>query len=217
MTPTKWYSSDDLILLLQAVAGTVSERRLRLFTLACCESVTAPNSVTTFGRAINFLRQQTAGPFYPRAGRRLYEAIQAEREELAALPGAHLWCEAAELAICASLETRTVGLLVGTLLQASSDENLPPIALRRTRKYADLLREMIRSPGAELFQNGWRNETVCLLSDATHAERAYDRLPILADALEEARCDDAELLNHLRGPGPHVLGCWALDLVRGCY
>jgi len=44
-----------------------------------------------------------------------------------------------------------------------------------------------------------------------------DRLPILADALEEAGCDNAEFLNHCRGPGPHVFGCWALDLVRGCY
>ena len=39
------------------------------------------------------------------------------------------------------------------------------------------------------------------------------RLPILADALEDAGCTSPELLDHLRGPGPHVLGCWALDLL----
>jgi hypothetical protein len=39
-----------------------------------------------------------------------------------------------------------------------------------------------------------------------------ERLAILADALEDAGCTDAELLGHLRGPGPHVRGCWALDL-----
>jgi hypothetical protein len=44
-------------------------------------------------------------------------------------------------------------------------------------------------------------------------DRAFDRLPILADALEDAGCDDGDLLAHLRGDGPHVRGCWALDLV----
>ena len=40
-------------------------------------------------------------------------------------------------------------------------------------------------------------------------------MPVLADALEEAGCSDDELLGHLRGPGPHVRGCWALDLILG--
>jgi hypothetical protein len=41
------------------------------------------------------------------------------------------------------------------------------------------------------------------------------RLAVLADALEEAGCTDDTLLNHLHGPGPHVRGCWALDLLLG--
>ncbi len=41
------------------------------------------------------------------------------------------------------------------------------------------------------------------------------RLAILADALEEAGCADPELLGHLRGPGSHVRGCWAVDAVLG--
>ena len=41
------------------------------------------------------------------------------------------------------------------------------------------------------------------------------RLPILADALEEAGCTDADMLAHCRGPGPHVRGCWVVDLVLG--
>jgi hypothetical protein len=46
-------------------------------------------------------------------------------------------------------------------------------------------------------------------------ERAFDRLPILGDALTEAGCTDAGLLAHCRQAGPHVLGCWALDLILG--
>ena len=41
------------------------------------------------------------------------------------------------------------------------------------------------------------------------------RLPILADALEDAGCGDVDILAHLRGPGPHVRGCWAVDPLLG--
>ena len=41
------------------------------------------------------------------------------------------------------------------------------------------------------------------------------RLAVLADALEGAGCTDSDLLGHLRGPGPHVRGCWAVDLLLG--
>jgi hypothetical protein len=60
------------------------------------------------------------------------------------------------------------------------------------------------------------------LALAAYQERASpdgaldpDRLAVLADALEEASCDNADILTHLRGPGPHVRGCWALDLILG--
>jgi hypothetical protein len=53
------------------------------------------------------------------------------------------------------------------------------------------------------------------LASAVYTERAFDRLPVLADALEEAGCVDADILSHLRGAGPHALGCWCLDLLLG--
>ena len=46
-------------------------------------------------------------------------------------------------------------------------------------------------------------------------ERAFDRLRILADALEEAGGDNEDLLRHCRSEGPHVRGCWAIDLIPG--
>jgi hypothetical protein len=53
------------------------------------------------------------------------------------------------------------------------------------------------------------------VASAIYARRAFDQLPILADALEDAGCTDAEVLGHLRGPGPHCRGCWVVDLVTG--
>jgi hypothetical protein len=45
--------------------------------------------------------------------------------------------------------------------------------------------------------------------------REFRRLPALADFLVEAGCTNADILDHCRGPGPHVRGCWVVDLVWG--
>jgi hypothetical protein len=72
------------------------------------------------------------------------------------------------------------------------------------------------------FDLAWRTDDVvrsaaatydCRLLPSGHLDPA--RLSVLADALEEAGCADADLLAHLRGPGPHVRGCWAVDLLLG--
>lgn len=57
--------------------------------------------------------------------------------------------------------------------------------------------------------------TVISIAQAIYDERAFDRLPILADTLEEAGVTQPELLDHCRQPGEHVLGCWVVDLVLG--
>jgi hypothetical protein len=61
----------------------------------------------------------------------------------------------------------------------------------------------------------WNDGTVSRIAEGIYEERAFDRLPILADALEEAGCDEPDILGHLRGPGPHVRGCWPVDLLLG--
>src|SRR5262249_36749153 len=57
--------------------------------------------------------------------------------------------------------------------------------------------------------------TVVTLAQSIYEERSFDSLPILADALEEAGCTDADILAHCRGPGPHVRGCWVVDAILG--
>ena len=61
----------------------------------------------------------------------------------------------------------------------------------------------------------WRTATARSLARGIDAERAFDRLPILADALQDAGCDSADILTHCRGPGPHVRGCWVVDFLLG--
>jgi hypothetical protein len=81
---------------------------------------------------------------------------------------------------------------------------------------AVLVREIFGNPFRPVAVDpAWLTSDVVLLAQGIYDERAFDRLPILADALQDAGCDCDDLLAHLRGPGPHVRGCWALDLVLG--
>jgi hypothetical protein len=61
----------------------------------------------------------------------------------------------------------------------------------------------------------WLTSTVVSLAEGIYAERAFDRLPILADALQDAGCDNHDILDHCWGDGPHVRGCWVVDLLVG--
>jgi hypothetical protein len=53
------------------------------------------------------------------------------------------------------------------------------------------------------------------MAQAIYDERAFDRMPILADALEEAGCPDQDFLGHCQSGGEHVRGCWVIDLLLG--
>jgi hypothetical protein len=59
----------------------------------------------------------------------------------------------------------------------------------------------------------WNDSTVVKLAQGIYDDRAFDRLLVLADALEEAGCHDADILGHCRQPGPHVGGCWLVDAI----
>src|SRR5207302_11255992 len=86
---------------------------------------------------------------------------------------------------------------------------------------ADLLRCIVgpllfrAPPAVHPAWLGWNGGTVLHLAQAIYDERSFDRLPVLADALEEAGSDNEELLSHCRGLGPHARGCWVLDVLLG--
>jgi hypothetical protein len=81
---------------------------------------------------------------------------------------------------------------------------------------AALLREIFGNPFHPVtIDRAWLTANVAGLAQSIYDDRAFDRLPILADALEDAGCDNADILNHCRQPGEHVRGCWVVDLVLG--
>jgi hypothetical protein len=65
------------------------------------------------------------------------------------------------------------------------------------------------------FNPSWRTADAVGLARSMYEARDFAAMPILADALEDAGCDSADVLAHCRGGGPHVRGCWVVDLVLG--
>lgn len=81
---------------------------------------------------------------------------------------------------------------------------------------AALLRDIFGNPFRPVgVSPEWRTATAITLAGRMYESRDFDSMPILADALQDAGCDDADILDHCRGPGPHVRGCWVVDLVLG--
>ena len=82
-----------------------------------------------------------------------------------------------------------------------------------------LLRDVFGNPfRPEVLQRHWRTANAGAavhLARAIYDEGTFDRLPFLADALEDAGCDSAALLDHCRGLAPHVRGCWVVDQLLG--
>ena len=98
----------------------------------------------------------------------------------------------------------------------------PQFVVERSREEVcqeALLHDIFGNPFHPLFVDPalltWSAATIPKLAQGIYTDRAFDRLPILADALEDAGCDNADILAHCRSGGEHVRGCWVVDLILG--
>jgi hypothetical protein len=79
-----------------------------------------------------------------------------------------------------------------------------------------IFRDVFKNPFHTVdFSNEWRTATAVSLARQMYESRDFSALPILADALQDAGCEDETILGHCRGAGTHVRGCWVVDLVLG--
>ncbi|WP_238537824.1 hypothetical protein [Zavarzinella formosa] len=87
---------------------------------------------------------------------------------------------------------------------------------RRLKRMAEVCRDVFGNPFHPVaFDARWRTVEVFGIAEGVYDDRAFGRLPILADALEDAGCDDLVILDHCRSLGRHVRGCWVADLALG--
>jgi hypothetical protein len=81
---------------------------------------------------------------------------------------------------------------------------------------AELLRCIVGNPFRPVgVDQSWLTSTVVALARGIYDDRAFDRMPILADALQDAGCANADVLTHCRDTGPHARGCWVVDQLLG--
>ncbi|MFO0826348.1 MAG: hypothetical protein U0792_25050 [Gemmataceae bacterium] len=96
------------------------------------------------------------------------------------------------------------------------NENNDPQVAKEHAETAHLVREIFGNPFRPVTpESEWLTSTVVQLARGIYDERDFTRMPILADALQDAGCDNADILDHCRGTSPHVRGCWVVDLVLG--
>jgi len=80
-----------------------------------------------------------------------------------------------------------------------------------------LLRDIFGNPFRPVsFDPNWRTSTAVALAKQMYDTRDFSAMPILADALQDAGCENEDVLAHCRAVnGVHVRGCWVVDLVLG--
>ncbi|MFO0824399.1 MAG: hypothetical protein U0792_15005 [Gemmataceae bacterium] len=80
----------------------------------------------------------------------------------------------------------------------------------------NIIRDIFGNPFRPVaFDAEWRTSTAVALAQQMYESRDFSTMPILADALQDAGCVNEDILNHCRGDGPHVRGCWVVDMLLG--
>jgi len=88
--------------------------------------------------------------------------------------------------------------------------------LSELRDLSHLLHDIFGNPFRPItLDRAWLTSTVVQLARGIYDDRAFDRMPILAYALQDTGCDSIAILDHCRGPGPHARGCFVVDLLLG--
>ena len=216
-------------------------RKLRLFAVACCHRVRhlleQPGAVRAVGLAERYADGQAseadmlaASKLVSRMHAGVWDAYQAAGKASSKHPTYTFrdayWDGPDYLAACAVWRST-----LWERIKADPDPprherpNAAALAAKAAERasQADLLRCVFGNPFRPVtLSPACRSPQVEALAQAAYEQRELPsghlepgRLAVLADALEDAGCSDSSLLDHLRGPGPHVRGCWALDLLLG--
>jgi hypothetical protein len=208
--------------LLAFLRGQTSERKLRLFACACLRHVW-PLIGDAFARKAVKVAERVADGELPREKLRYARGSARRAAQVNNRRGGTeplLWTVAS---LC---EEEGPGWPVGVVNGAAWGLAQPPVSPSSAEARAALmapLRDVMGNPFRPVvIKQAWLTSSVASLAQAAYDERRLPsghldcaRLAVLADALEEAGADDAELLAHLRSEGPHVRGCWAVDAVLG--
>lgn len=221
MTEAEWLTSCEPKALLAFVAGRVSDRKLRLFAVACCRDVWHMLKDDCTRHAVEIGEAFADGKVSAEETHTVSLAAwqwfwNADRETTDGKNAAASCARAAfptgqyEYSLMGRTETMRDNLEI-VLTNLAWGEH--------PREQACLFREVIGNPFAkpELDSRvlACNDGTVRRLAQSMYDDRRFEAMPVLADALEDANCTETSVLEHCRTHGGHVRGCWVVDLILG--
>ena len=207
MTEAEWISCTDPQKMLEFLRGKAGERKARLFAVACCRG----------------LWHRMAGPLrrVVEVGERYADGLaspdEADREAGLAIgqggEGYRFSMAAWNTVALCSEPDDPFHIASDTAAQANAVQHGQSAQCRLLRCIFGPL--PFRSASLSPAVLTWRGGLLVSMARRIYDSRDFTDMPVLADALEEAGCRDADVLGHCRSDGEHVRGCWAIDLLLG--
>ncbi|VTR93254.1 Uncharacterized protein (Fragment) OS=uncultured bacterium PE=4 SV=1 [Gemmata massiliana] len=216
MTEAEWLACEDpekLVNRAHRKKNLLTDRKFRLFAVACARAVW-PRIASDNGRTAVEVAER-------------YADDSATSHEVAVVLAAAIPSggdedsddetsddykagHALSAAVCTCFERKHFLYAATSAATAASDPQ------RARAGQCVMLRDIVGNPfRPAAFSPSWRTSTAITLAAQMYESRDFGAMPILADALQDAGCDNADVLDHCRSDGPHVRGCWVVDLVLG--
>ena len=222
ITAAEWASCADPQPMLEALSGKVSARKLRLFAVACCRGLGPllrdPRIITALDVAEQYADGAATPADLEAALRGAALAQRAQRRK------ALLFAYAAVKDACGPGGLGAAEKVAWAEAAAADSRATYGEHLRRTRPdlyaaSAVLLRDVLGNPFRPVAiipsRKSSRGGLLVSMARKMYDSRDFGDMPVLADGLEEAGCQDQDILSHCRQPAEHVRGCWVADLLLG--
>ncbi|MDY3562142.1 hypothetical protein R5W23_003588 [Gemmata sp. JC673] len=219
MTETEWLTDDgdDFLRLARFAGEKVSARKVRLFSVGCCRLIwplvtrmpyrVAVETAEAFADGAATKKALTAARVAARA------AAQAEKT-YGKIQVAAACLDAAEANAVNGAFGVSVDVPSAALHRKSGEWDYDAMKLAVLARLRDVVGPLPFRRVA--FSRSWRTDTAVALAQQMYESRDFGAMPILADALQDAGCDSADVLDHCRDPeGTHARGCWVVDSVLG--
>jgi hypothetical protein len=236
----EWRACDDFEVVFDYLESTaLPQRKLRLFEVASARRFTSRMSQPVLVNALNVaelfadgLIAQAELASAHQASRELENESAMNEEDLLETDALHYGAKAVREVTapdapgyCAgtpAMIEHVISAVTYTFPSARKGNHEEQVAFFEQvsacekRSIAELVHDVFGNPfRPAAFSKSWGTDTAVSLARQMYGSRDFSAMPILADALQDAGCDNAEILDHCRGPGPHVRGCWVVDLVLG--
>jgi hypothetical protein len=210
MTEAEWVGCTDPQKMLKFLRGKVTDRKLRLFAVACCRRGRSILRSRTTLAALDALEAYADGLITRKAMDERRTAWYQRFDYPFPISGT--W----NSALAQATITHTKVWAGEAAEQAARASKRPEKEQHLQARFLhDIFGDPFHPLAVEPSWLAWNDGIVLKIAQNIYDERAFDSLPILADALDDAGCDNVDILEHCRQPGPHVRGCWVVDLLTG--